>query len=139
MPIRAENRARYPQDWKLRSYFVRKIRARDHCEWCGAENSQPHPKTGSKVVLTAAHIYDDRPEAASLLNLAALCQKCHNGHDATARHQRRKARQQAGQTELRLQARLDRPAGRIDTGLLEMRSHPEESLSALDNMQKKPN
>jgi hypothetical protein len=92
MPIRPENRARYPKDWDLRSRFVRFVRARNRCEWCGATNGEPHPLTGSKVVLTAAHVYDDRPEAASLLNLAALCQKCHNGHDAPARRQRRKER-----------------------------------------------
>ena len=85
MPIRPEMRARYPKDWKLRSYFVRFIRAKNRCEWCGAENGQPHPITGSKVVLTTAHVFDDRPEAANLLNLAALCQKCHNGHDMKAR------------------------------------------------------
>lgn len=85
MPIRPEMRARYPADWALRSRFVRFVRARGLCEWCGAEHGQPHPVTGSKVVLTTAHVYDDRPEAASLLNLAALCQRCHNRHDAQAR------------------------------------------------------
>ena len=89
MPIRPENRARYPNDWKLRSRFVRFYRAKNRCEWCGAENGKPHPITGSIVVLTTAHVFDDRPEAASLLNLAALCQKCHNGHDAEARRLRR--------------------------------------------------
>ena len=69
MPIRPENRNRYPADWKLRSRFVRFYRARNRCEWCGAENGKPHPVTGAIVVLTVAHIYDDRPEAASLLNL----------------------------------------------------------------------
>lgn len=82
MPIKPENRARYPKDWKLRSRFVRVVRAKNRCEWCGAENGKPHPITGSKVVLTTAHVYDHRPEAASLLNLAALCQKCHLTHDA---------------------------------------------------------
>lgn len=102
MPIRPENRARYPKDWKLRSHFVRFVRARGRCEWCPAEHGKPHPETGSKVVLTCAHIHDDRPEASSLLNLAALCQKCHNGHDAQARAQRRKERQarESGQLEL---------------------------------------
>lgn len=28
MPIRPEMRARYPKDWKLRSYFVRFVRDR---------------------------------------------------------------------------------------------------------------
>mgnify|MGYP002147062006 CR=1 FL=1 len=50
-----------------------------------AENGKPHPVTGARVILTCAHIYDDRPEACSLLNLQALCQKCHNGMDGKAR------------------------------------------------------
>lgn len=87
MPIRPENRARYPKDWTLRSRFVRFVRARNRCEWCGAENGQPHPITGSRVVLTCAHVFDHRPEACSLLNLAALCQRCHNRHDAAARRE----------------------------------------------------
>src|SRR5438045_341139 len=85
MPIRPEMRARYPKDWALRSRFVRFVRAKGRCEWCGAEHGKPHPLTSSIVVLTTAHIFDDRPEASSLLNLAALCQKCHNGHDMASR------------------------------------------------------
>lgn len=91
MPIRPENKARYPADWAVRRRFIL-MRARHRCEWCQAENYLAHPITGSKVVLTIAHIYDDRPEAASLLNLAALCQRCHNRHDAPGRQQRRKER-----------------------------------------------
>lgn len=85
MPIRPENKARYPKDWKARSRFVRFYRARNRCEWCGAMNYEPHPITGSRVVLTVAHVFDDRPEASNLLNLAALCQRCHNRHDAKSR------------------------------------------------------
>lgn len=95
MPIRPEMRPRYPTDWKLRSYFVRFVRARGRCEWCGAEHGKPHPLTGSIVVLTAAHVFDDRPEASSLLNLAALCQKCHNGHDSKARRAGTRERRRA--------------------------------------------
>jgi 5-methylcytosine-specific restriction endonuclease McrA len=92
MPILAENRNRYPKDWKLRSRFVRFYRARNRCEWCGCENYQPHPVTGSKVVLTVAHVHDDRPEASGLMNLAALCQRCHNRHDMKDRAKRRRER-----------------------------------------------
>lgn len=102
MPIRLENRDRYPADWKKRSRFVRFYRARNHCEWCRAENYKPHPITGSKVILTVAHIFDKRPESACLLNLAALCQRCHNRHDAADRKQGRKERirQEGGQCDL---------------------------------------
>ena len=102
MPIRPENRARYPKDWAVRSRFVRFYRAKNRCEWCGVENYAPHPVTGSKVVLTVAHVYDHRPEAAALLNLAALCQKCHNGHDAKHRQEGRRERAQLNQGRLPL-------------------------------------
>lgn len=42
------------------------------------------------IVLTCAHIHDRTPENCSLLNLAALCQRCHNRHDID---QRRASRQ----------------------------------------------
>ena len=71
---------------------MRFYRAKNRCEWCGCENYKPHPVTGSKVVLTVAHVFDDRPEASSLMNLAALCQLCHNRHDAKDRQRRRKER-----------------------------------------------
>ncbi len=102
MPIRPENRARYPKDWKLRSRFVRFIRARGLCEWCGAEHGKPHPVTGSTVVLTTAHVFDDRPEASGLLNLAALCQRCHNSHDMKDRARRRKERVEAESGQARM-------------------------------------
>ena len=100
MPIRPEMRGRYPKDWKVRSRFVRTVRSRGRCEWCGAVHRQPHPITGSVVVLTTAHVYDHRPEAASLLNLAALCQRCHNRHDAAARRAGRVRRAHATQGHL---------------------------------------
>lgn len=102
MPISPENRQRYPKDWKLRSRFVRLYRAKNKCEWCGAENGSPHPVTGSKVVLTTAHIYDHRPEAASLLNLAALCQRCHLRHDIDHHRESRRKRtiRESGQSSL---------------------------------------
>ncbi len=95
MPIRPENRGRYPKDWGLRSRFVRFVRARGRCEWCGAAHGHAHPVTGGKVVLTTAHVFDMRPEAASLLNLAALCQRCHNLLDAPMRRANAAARRLA--------------------------------------------
>jgi len=102
MPILPENKGRYPRDWKLRSRFVRFYRARNRCEWCGVANGEPHPVTASRVVLTVAHVSDERPEAASLLNLAALCQRCHNRHDVPGRQARRRAGAEArtGQRQL---------------------------------------
>ena len=81
MPIPPHIAKRYPTDWNLRRRFIIEYRAAGRCEWCGAVNYQPHPDTGSKVVLTIAHVWDKRPEQASLLNLAALCQRCHLNWD----------------------------------------------------------
>ena len=53
------------------------------------ENGEPHPETGSRVVLTLAHVWDKAPENASLLNLACLCQRCHNRWDAADRRMSR--------------------------------------------------
>ena len=62
MPIRKEMLQRYPKDWALRSRFVRFYRARNRCEWCGVHNYTLREDTGAVVVLTAAHVYDKRPE-----------------------------------------------------------------------------
>lgn len=82
MPIRPENRARYPADWKAISLRIRKERAGDRCEFCRvARNGQPHPVTGSRVILTVAHL-DHQPENCADDNLAAMCQRCHLTYDA---------------------------------------------------------
>lgn len=72
---------RYPPHWKRISAFVRFVRAKNRCEWCDAKNHEPHPVTGTKVVLTVAHVHDKDPMNADLENLAALCQRCHLDHD----------------------------------------------------------
>ena len=87
MPIRPENRARYPSDWKAISERIRFDRAGGRCECkgecgldhdgrCTAEHHEPHPRTGSKVVLTTAHL-NDPIEDCSDGNLKAMCQQCH--------------------------------------------------------------
>lgn len=83
MPIRPENKARYPKDWKTISLNVRESSGLK-CEFCLAEHGKPHPITGSKVVLTVAHL-DHTPENCERSNLKALCQKCHNSYDAPMR------------------------------------------------------
>ncbi len=154
MPIRPENKHRYPKDWALRSRFVREVRAKGRCEWCGIRNYSVGyrdragrfiPLAGNgpcdfagqglawpsftpityqeaqefvevcnccianngrrcddqgnhyfAVRLTVAHVFDDRPEASSLLNLAALCERCHNRHDAKRRLRDRRLRAMDG-------------------------------------------
>ncbi len=89
MPIRPENRDRYPREWKtIRAAIL--ARADNRCEgsplWpdCRAENGQPHPVTGSRTVLTIAHL-DHTPENCDPANLRAWCQRCHNAYDAPMR------------------------------------------------------
>lgn len=97
MPIRPENRARYPKDWKAISHRIRFDRAGGRCECegecgldhdgrCAALHGEAHPTTGSKVVLTTAHLADPI-EDCSDDNLKAMCQQCHNRYDAPARRQ----------------------------------------------------
>lgn len=104
MPIKAENRARYPKDWKAISKRIRLDRAEGRCEckgecgiehgaiWggrCGAMNGLPNPVTGSRTVLTVAHM-DHRPEHCEDDNLRAFCQRCHLRYDARGRQKQDK-------------------------------------------------
>ena len=112
MPIKPENRRRYPANWpEIRE----RIRARsgNRCEWCGVENwavgyreddgsfvmlgrspveaamacdaAEEDGRKVIRIVLTVAHVHDHRPEACDLDNLAHLCQRCHNRHDKDMR------------------------------------------------------
>jgi hypothetical protein len=100
MPIRPENKARYPKNWPAISLAIRH-RAEWQCEQvdaygvrCGAVHGEPHPVTGSKVILTVAHL-DHIPENCDEGNLLAMCQRCHNAYDAPMRRAGIKARQKA--------------------------------------------
>ena len=91
MPIKPENRRRYPADWKTRIRPAILERAGHCCEGsptypeCRARNYEPHPVTGSRVVLTIAHWPDHAPENCDPGNLHAWCQRCHNTMDAPVR------------------------------------------------------
>ena len=45
MPIRPENRARYPKDWKAISLRIRRVRADNRCEQCGVKNYEVGGRT----------------------------------------------------------------------------------------------
>jgi hypothetical protein len=107
MPIRPENRSRYPKDWKAISHRIRFERAHSRCECdgeCGADHigrcsevhGTHHTLTGSIVVLTVAHL-DHVPENCSADNLKAMCQRCHNRYDAPMRRAGINARRHAAQ------------------------------------------
>ena len=97
------NRDLYPSNWPAISRRIRE-RADWRCEFCGARNGQPHPETGSRVVLTVAHL-DHNPQNCADDNLRALCQRCHLRYDARLHAQhaaqtRRAKRAASGQLEL---------------------------------------
>jgi hypothetical protein len=114
MPIRPENKDRYPKNWK--SEIVPRIRARsgNRCECtgqcgvqhdpavtefrrrCNAWNGMPIDEIdGPKIVLTVAHL-NHTPEDCRDENLLHMCQKCHNRYDAPTRRAGIKARRRAG-------------------------------------------
>ncbi len=82
---------KYPADWSEISWRIRAMRAKWACEWCGAKQCEQHPVTGSRVILTVAHLGVDKPNGAPGdkndkmdcrdENLAALCQRCHLNYD----------------------------------------------------------
>ncbi len=92
MPIKPENRDRYPPDWRQISARIRFERAGARCECmgecghvhhggrCAARRGKPHPVTASIVVLTVAHL-DHTPENYAGDNLRAMCQRCHLAYD----------------------------------------------------------
>jgi len=92
MPISTDKMKRYPggsirsKEWRaFRASIIE--RAGNRCEGtpqfphCRAVNGEPHPETGSRVVLTIAHMDHDEthmdPERCR-----ALCQRCHLSWDA---------------------------------------------------------
>ena len=96
MPIRPEERARYPADWPEIRNRIR-LRAGDRCEWCGALNHSwivrsevgwdlalSEEDGAVWIICTTAHL-NHIPEDCRDENLAFLCQKCHNGYDAKHR------------------------------------------------------
>lgn len=87
MPIKPENKHRYPSNWKdIRADILK--RANNKCEFCGIEN-YTIKENGARVVLTIAHL-DQMPEHNDYSNLRALCQKCHNNWDMPYRIKNRK-------------------------------------------------
>jgi hypothetical protein len=93
VPIRPENRDRYPDDWDDISLHVRFGRAGGRCECEGECGRFTHGTSrcsrrqgdrawghGPETVLTVAHL-DHTPENCDLANLKAMCQGCHLGYD----------------------------------------------------------
>lgn len=79
------DRSKYPPNWGEISWQVRN-EAGWRCEGspmypdCRAAHRQPHPVTGSEVILTVAHL-DHNPMNNERWNLRAMCQRCHLAYD----------------------------------------------------------
>jgi hypothetical protein len=100
MPIRREFRRFYTdRAWQALSVQLRTVRAGGRCEaaGCGAVNGRPHPITGSRVVLTCAHLDHDHTHRDPA-RLAVLCQRCHLRHDRL--HHLLSRRRNAGRPDL---------------------------------------
>lgn len=118
---------RYPTNWKDISYYVRFDRARGFCEGspaypdCRAQHGQPHPVTGSKVILTTAHLGIPKEDGSPgdphdkmdvrLDNLRAWCQRCHLRYDLAEHIAKRKRNRELGLTKKR--KRRKKSGGRI--------------------------
>lgn len=96
MPIRPEMKDRYPPDWPQISDYIRFTRAQGRCE-CDGRCGRPADhldvdnrcrnhhagaayKTGSRVVLTTAHLEHDPAKCADQ-DLMAMCNGCHLNYD----------------------------------------------------------
>jgi 5-methylcytosine-specific restriction endonuclease McrA len=137
MPIRPENRARYPKDWKAIGQAIRR-RARDHCEQCGVANGTLGGRTGDGAwhpaipygdgnlprpgswatcegnlnlriikIVLTVAHLDHVPENCAPENLQALCQRCHNLMDGPMRRAGTRARKWADQLQLDLKGQSD--------------------------------
>ena len=112
----------YPKDWQaIRARIL--ARAKNLCEWCGVPNRRnvqtlpdgervvlhgamvrcPGVDQGVvEIVLTIAHINQDVTDNRDE-NLAALCQRCHNRHDAKLRAVHASATRDMKRGQLRFQ------------------------------------
>lgn len=105
MPIRPENAKRYPPNWRDISLAI-KDRAAWRCECegecgrgthegrCSNKHGEAAYGTGSKVILTTAHL-DHTPENCDPLNLKAMCQGCHLHYDREHHAETRSATRRA--------------------------------------------
>lgn len=120
MPVKPENRHRYPPDWHIISACVR-ARAENRCECEGECGRGTHDGrcpnvqggaaygTGSLVVLTTAHL-NHIPEDCRPENLRSMCQGCHLHYDRAhhADSRRRTFEQRTGQQNFLAHAEASR-------------------------------
>jgi hypothetical protein len=130
MPIRPENKALYPKDWKAISLRIRE-RSGGRCECigecglhgptdkqidavanedgltisrirrCEERNGEPAKWARGKIVLTVAHL-DHDPTRCDDDNLKAMCQRCHLRYDREHHAETSRATRQRNSPQLRL-------------------------------------
>lgn len=112
MPVSREHMKLYPGG-SLRSKEWLAIRARimsragHRCEGtmmfpeCRAVHMDTHPETGSRVVLTIAHMDQDRTNNGDD-NLRALCQRCHLAWDAPFKRENAELKRELNDPQKRL-------------------------------------
>lgn len=106
------NRKHYPPEWELISLWVR-VSAGWRCEWCGARQGDLTTRSqrlglDKRVVLTVAHLGENKHDKSDCSQLAALCQRCHLFEDLED-HLRR-----AKETRTRKKLALAQRAGQLD-------------------------
>lgn len=115
MPIKPENRARYPKNWKEISLRIRE-RSGGRCECsgeCGLHRTTGGPRrceerhglaakwANGKVILTVAHL-DHMPENCEPENLKAMCQRCHLRYDIDHHKKTARATRERKSPQMRL-------------------------------------
>ena len=98
----------YHPKWHLISHLIRKVRAKNKCEWCGVLNgsyrfrpTSPDDFKKVKIVLTVAHLDHDKNNNR-FSNLAALCQRCHLNYDRKRHVENRKYGRKWRKNQLKL-------------------------------------
>jgi hypothetical protein len=111
VPIREENKSRYPTDWPAISQSIKKRSGWrcectgecgiDHGGRCEERHRVPALCFRGRVILTVAHL-DHQPESCAPENLRAMCQACHLRYDRDhhAETRRRTRDQRAGQRRM---------------------------------------
>lgn len=121
MPLTPDQRAAYGPDWAAVRDAIRE-RSADRCECtgqcgtrgakgraclliigqgerCEARNGGTSWRTGSKIVLTVAHL-DDNPGVNNYDRLLHMCQGCHLAYDILVHQARRAANRRSAQNSL---------------------------------------
>jgi hypothetical protein len=98
MPIRPEMKNLYPPKNEWEALRAARLKAQgNRCLFCRVENHSYRENSAGRmirIILTIAHL-DHDPRNSAPENTPALCQACHNSHDAKHRARGRIEREDA--------------------------------------------